>query len=115
MITRCFSAAGARLPRLVFEQLEAALPGRQARRIVIKPNWVLHQTDPAFPISALVTDARVIEAIVEGCLRCFPSAESILIADCPLQYADWPLLCQQSGLAPIMDRLMKLPGGKVAF
>ena len=60
------------------------------RRIVLKPNWVLHETDPAFPIHALVTDARVIEAAAEACLELFPEAESILVADCPLQYADWP-------------------------
>ena len=112
---QCFSNATANLRRLIFEQLAEMARTRQPRKIVIKPNWVLHETDPAFPISALVTDARIIETIVEGCLHHFPDAESILVADCPLQYADWPLLCQQSGLAPIMDRLIKLPGGKVNF
>jgi uncharacterized protein (DUF362 family) len=82
---------------------------------VLKPNWVLHETDPAFPIRALVTDARVIEAAAEACLELFPNAESILVADCPLQYADWPRLCQQSGLSPVIDRLRKVSSGKIDF
>jgi hypothetical protein len=29
-------------------------------------------------------------------LKLFPNAESILVGDCPLQWADWPWLCRQS-------------------
>jgi uncharacterized protein (DUF362 family) len=113
--TRCFSQAGARLQRLVREQLAAWAGALQPRRIVLKPNWVLHQTDPAFPIRALVTDPRVIEAAVAACLELFPGAESILIGDCPLQSANWERLCEQSGLRPVMDRLEQQGGGKVVF
>jgi uncharacterized protein (DUF362 family) len=112
---RCFSQAASRLKPLVLEQMRAALGGLSPRRIVLKPNWVLHETDPVFPIRALVTDARVIEAAVEACLELFPGAESILVGDCPLQSADWPLMCEQSGLQPIMQRLIRLSGGKVSF
>jgi hypothetical protein len=111
---RCFSHAASRLKPLVLEQMRAALGSLSPRRIVLKPNWVLHETDPAFPISALVTDARVIEAAVEACLELFPGAESILVGDCPLQSADWPLMCEQSGLPPIMQRLIRRSGGKVS-
>jgi uncharacterized protein (DUF362 family) len=85
------------------------------RKIVLKPNWVLHETDPAFPIRALVTDARVIEATATACLEIFPDAESILIGDCPLQFADWPLMCKQSGLELVIDRLTKRAKGKIVF
>jgi uncharacterized protein (DUF362 family) len=115
MTTRCFTEASARIQRLVFDELEAMTAGCRPGRIVIKPNWVLHETDPAFPIRALVTDARVIEAVVEACLRFFPDAESILVGDCPLQWCDWPLLCRQSGLDAVIDRLTKISGGRVAF
>src|SRR5262245_30013337 len=115
MNTSCFTQASQRLQRLVFEQLEALASSCAPRRIVIKPNWVLHETDPAFPINALVTDARVIEAVVEGCLKFFPDAESVLIGDCPLQWADWPWMCRQCGLETIIDRLSKSSGGKVVF
>jgi uncharacterized protein (DUF362 family) len=114
-MTRIFTGATARLKPLVLEQLQAACGHVKPRRIVLKPNWVLHETDLAFPIRALVTDARVIEAAVEGCLELFPGAESILVGDCPLQYADWPLMCEQSGLAPIMGRLAKISQGRVVF
>ena len=114
-MTSCFTQASSRLQRLVTEQLRAGTLGQTPRRIVIKPNWVLHETDPAFPIRALVTDARVIEATVEACLEIFPQAESILVGDCPLQYANWPLLCRQSGLQPVIDRFARSAGGRVVF
>ena len=115
MQTSCFTQAGSRLRRLVFEQVRHLSEVCQPRRIVIKPNWVLHENDPAFPIRALVTDARVIEATVEACLAVFPNAESVLVGDCPLQYADWPRLCRQSGLEPVIAKLTAHSGGRVVF
>ncbi len=109
----CFTQASSRLKRLVLEQLQAR--AYAPRNIVIKPNWVLHETDTAFPIKALVTDARVIEATVEACLHLYPKAESIIVGDCPLQYANWPLMCRQSGLDAVIERLSKSSDGKVVF
>ncbi len=99
--------------RLVLDELDRALVGVRPRRILIKPNWVLHQTDPAFPIEALVTDARVVEATVLACLELFPSCDSIVVGDCPLQYADWRLLRRQSGLDAVIDRLHRRAAGKL--
>ena len=112
---QCFSQAAARLPSLVREQLRSRCGRLDPRRIVIKPNWVLHETDPAFPIRALVTDARLVEAVVESCLELFPGAESLVVGDCPLQWADWPRLCQQSGLTDKRQRLTEISGGRVQF
>jgi uncharacterized protein (DUF362 family) len=114
-MTRCFTQASSRIQSLVCEQLRDLAKSCAPRRIVIKPNWVLHETDPAFPIRALVTDARLIEATVEGCLECFPEVESILVGDCPLQYSDWPRMCAQAGLEPVIRRLTASSGGKVIF
>jgi uncharacterized protein (DUF362 family) len=111
----CFTKASSRLKRLISEQLQILSKTCTAKNIVIKPNWVLHETDAAFPIRALVTDARLIEATVEACLDLFPKVESILVGDCPLQYANWPLMCRQSGLDSIIPRLNKISGGKVVF
>ena len=97
-MTRCFTQASAQLHHLVREQLRISCGHLRPHKIVVKPNWVLHETDPAFPIRALITDTRVIEATVDACLELFPQAERILVADCPLQYAEWPLMCRQSGL-----------------
>jgi uncharacterized protein (DUF362 family) len=115
VITRIHTAASARVKRLVLEELRRACGHLTPRRVVLKPNWVLHETDPTFPIRALVTDARVIEAVAEACLELFPCAESILVGDCPLQYADWPLMCEQSGLTSVINRLAKTSQGKVVF
>ncbi|MBI5388417.1 MAG: DUF362 domain-containing protein [Verrucomicrobia bacterium] len=113
--TRCFTQAAVRLKPLVLQELKAWAGSLRPRRIVVKPNWVQHETDPAFPIRALVTDPRVIEATVESCLEIFPDAESILVGDCPLQSADWPRLCAQSGLSAVMERLSRRGGGRVSF
>jgi uncharacterized protein (DUF362 family) len=112
---RCFTQAAARLKPLVLEQLQGWVGNLRPRRIVIKPNWVIHESDPAFPIRALVTDARLIEAAVDACLRLFPGAEQILIGDCPLQSADWPRLCRQSGLEPVIARFKLEQGARVVF
>ncbi|HEY2951565.1 MAG TPA: hypothetical protein VGK40_03225, partial [Verrucomicrobiae bacterium] len=71
-MTSCFTDATAQLQRIVPAQLRARCGHLRPRRIVLKPNWVLHETEPAFPIRALVTDARVIEAAVAACLEVFP-------------------------------------------
>jgi uncharacterized protein (DUF362 family) len=114
-MTRCFSNALSRLKELIAQELRYSIGNANPRKIVLKPNWVLHETDPAFPISALVTDARIIEAVAEVCLDIFPNAQSILIGDCPLQYADWPLMCRQSGLDTVIIRLQKISSGRIQF
>jgi uncharacterized protein (DUF362 family) len=113
--TSCQTGASGRIRSLIGDYLRSAAGHLRPRRIVLKPNWVLHETDPAFPIRALVTDSRVIEAAAEACLELFPGVESILVGDCPLQYADWPLMCRQSGLLELRERLAGLSGGKVVF
>lgn len=97
------------------DELRRSCGHLRPKRIVLKPNWVLHETDSAFPIEALVTDPRVIEATAEACHALFPQAESILVADCPLQYANWPRLCEQSRLLPVIERLRNLSSGKIRF
>ncbi len=115
MITRIHTRASAQLQRLVREELERACGHLTPRHIVLKPNWVLHETDPCFPIRAIVTDPRVIEAAAGACFELFPAAESILVGDCPLQYADWERMCEQCGLPPVIERLKSLSSGKIVF
>ena len=113
-MTRCFTHSASRVADLVQEQLAKDLGHLRPRRIVLKPNWVLHETDSRFPIRALVTDARVIEATLQACLELFPGVESIVVGDCPLQSSDWPLMCRQSGLDSVMARF-SAQGEKVRF
>ncbi len=114
-MTRCFTNSASRLTELMRGQLRQDLGHLRPRQIVLKPNWVLHETDPAFPIQALVTDARVIDVAIECCLELFPDAESILVGDCPLQSAEWPRMCQQSGLEAVIAKYDKLAPGRVKF
>jgi hypothetical protein len=110
----CHTDADSRVDQLVFAEMSRALGHLQPRHIVIKPNWVLHQTDGRYPISALVTDARVIAAATTAAADLFPAA-TITVGDCPLQRADWPLLCEQSGLVPIIAQLARRFGSRVSF
>jgi len=87
--------------------LMGALPEGPVRRVVVKPNWVSHETDPDFPIHALVTSTALIDATIEACIRRYASLESVLVADVPLQSCDWSLLTKQAGI----DRLMAKYGG----
>ena len=113
MTTQCHTECRDRVSQVVLEAMEASLRGLKPRNIVLKPNWVLHESDPSFPIKALVTDSRVIEAAIDACLKLFPNAESLLVADCPLQSCEWPKMCRQSGLDPIIAKYAQLAPGKV--
>lgn len=114
MVT-CYSQASSRLAGLIREEMGRAVGHLSPRHIVIKPNWVLHETDPRYPIAALVTDARVIAETAAAAAELFPGAERITVGDCPLQRADWPLLCAQSGLEPRMAELSRRHGGRLSF
>lgn len=110
----CHTNAGAGLDSLIRSEMARTVGHLRPRHIVMKPNWVLHENDARHPIAALVTDARVIAATARAAAGLFPEAR-ITIGDCPLQRADWPLLCEQSGLAPVIVELEKQLGGRLTF
>lgn len=111
----CHTHAGTRLGEIVHGELAGRTAGVTPRRILIKPNWVMHEVDAAHPISALVTGAPLIEAVVRECLSLFPEAERIVVGDCPELRADWPRLCRQSGLATVIDTLASEHADRVEF
>jgi uncharacterized protein (DUF362 family) len=80
------------------------LPEGNFRRITIKPNWVIHQTREEFPISALVTDSRLIQAVIEACLEKYSAIERIRVGDVPLQSCDWAVLRSQAGIDQLEAR-----------
>ena len=110
----CHTNAGSNLDIVILSEMARATGHLNPRHIVIKPNWVLHETDPRHPIAALVTDARVIVATACAAAQLFPAAR-ITVGDCPLQRADWPLLCEQSGLAAGMVEIERRFAGRVSF
>lgn len=80
------------------------LPEGDFRRIMVKPNWVIHETVPEFPIAALVTSASLIAAVVDACLSKYPNVEQITVGDVPLQSCDWDLLCKQAGISELIAK-----------
>jgi hypothetical protein len=110
----CHTNAAPRLDALIQSEMARAVGHLDPRHIVIKPNWVLHETDTRHPIAALVTDARVIGATARAAAELFPKAR-ITVGDCPLQRADWPLLCEQSGLASTIAALEARFDGRLSF
>ncbi len=84
--------------------VRAALPKGSFRRILVKPNWVLHQQDPAFPIEALITSTDLLEIIVDACLENYPRAEWITVGDVPLQTCDWKKLVMQAGIGRLIHK-----------
>ena len=79
---------------------------RNRRRIVIKPNLVLHKVgELTCSIQGLVVHASVIRALVDYLLlaaRRLDQPLEVVIADTPLQSADFDLMCAQNGLTDLM-------------
>ena len=91
------------------------LPDGQFVRILIKPNWVKHEENPAFPIAALVTSSDLIEAIIDSCLQKYPAVEEITIGDVPLQSCDWDLLVRQAGIDRLVAKYERYRRPRIQF
>jgi uncharacterized protein (DUF362 family) len=111
----CHTAASSRIAAIVRAELRRWAGDLRPRRIAIKPNWVMHAVEPRYPISALVTDARLVVETVRACFELFPDVERVLVGDCLEQRADWPLLCRQTGLDEQILLLEREFAGRVAF
>jgi uncharacterized protein (DUF362 family) len=95
--------------------VRAWLPEGDFRRIFIKPNWVMHEEHPEFPIRALVTSPALIEATVEACLEKYPRAEWITVGDVPLQSCAWERLLSQCGLSDLRARYERRAAPRIRF
>jgi uncharacterized protein (DUF362 family) len=93
----------------------SVLPVGVFRAILIKPNWVKHQEDPAFPIDALVTSTNLVEATIEACLKKYPDVEEITVGDVPLQSCDWELLVRQAGIDRLIAKYKDITHPRVRF
>jgi uncharacterized protein (DUF362 family) len=80
------------------------LPEGDFGKILIKPNWVKHQENERFPIAALVTDSRVIDAAIRACIEKYSSLTEIIVGDVPLQSCDWDVLKRQSGVDLLIEK-----------
>jgi uncharacterized protein (DUF362 family) len=91
------------------------LPDRSFSHIAIKPNWVKHQENPAFPIEAMVTSSDLIEAVVDVCLERYPTVRRITVGDVPLQSCDWNLLVRQAGIDRLINKYGKYTTPRIEF
>jgi uncharacterized protein (DUF362 family) len=110
-----FTNVRSRLQKLVLSQLKLNLGQMSPKEILIKPNWVINEKKPEHSIHVLVTDPLIIEAVILACIELFPDFDNIVVADCPLQSADWQLMCKQSGLAEIITRYENQFGSRIKF
>jgi uncharacterized protein (DUF362 family) len=80
----------------------AVTPGA---RVLIKPNWVLHENQGPWGIEPLVTHASFIRAAAEAALRA--GASQVVVGDAPLQGCDFDQLIAVTGLEQWANELMK--------
>ncbi len=95
--------------------VQCLLPDGDFRRICIKPNWVHHADSPHFPIEALVTSPRLIEAVIDACIAKYAKAEWIIVGDVPLQSCEWEKLDDQCGLTALQAKYAALPSPRVSL
>lgn len=84
---------------------ELILPGNT---VVLKPNFVKHENSRKGALSrldldCLVTHGSVIRAVVDYVAIALKGEGNIVIADCPLQSAQWDKLVSMVGLDAIID------------
>ena len=91
-IVSCHSNASRRACELIRAEMVEALGHLQPRRIVVKPNWVLHETDPSHPIAASVTAASVIAETTRAAAGSCANAERIRVWEWALQRAAAPVM-----------------------
>jgi uncharacterized protein (DUF362 family) len=72
----------------------SAIP--RGARVIVKPNWVLHENRGPWGLDPLVTDPELIKRIVDGVLAAGPSR--VLVGDAPLQGCDLERLLSATGL-----------------
>lgn len=80
---------------------------RPGQTVVVKPNMVLHSVPPA-PSEAIVTHASVVRVLVDYALLALRGADGgidgqVIIADVPLQSADFAKVCREAGYDHLME------------
>lgn len=73
-------------------------------KVVVKPNWVMHQNASGYDLDCLVTHASVLEAILLYVARARP--RSIVLGDAPVQGCDFATLMVDSGVSEMMDQFI---------
>ncbi|MGD0730951.1 MAG: DUF362 domain-containing protein [Terracidiphilus sp.] len=75
---------------------------RPGNKVVIKPNFVLHENNNAGSIESLVTHGSLIRAVVDYVLIALKGQGSVVIGDAPLQSCRFDVLRRLAGLDEVM-------------
>ncbi len=76
-------------------------------RVLVKPNWVRHAAEDWSVLEALVTHTSLLRPVVELVARALTNSNGrvegeIILADAPLQSANFELLLTQCAIAPLL-------------
>jgi uncharacterized protein (DUF362 family) len=71
--------------------------------VVVKPNLVRHWNSAEDHLTALVTHASVIRAVVDLLLVALKGRGEVIVGDAPVQETDFDELCARTGLAAMME------------
>jgi uncharacterized protein (DUF362 family) len=73
------------------------------KNVVIKPNLVLHEFGDFLGCNAITTHGSIIRAVLDYVFLATGRDGSVVIADAPLQAADFDKLIEQTGISEIQD------------
>ena len=75
------------------------------KKVVVKPNWVVHKNGSGRGLDCLVTHTTVLDAILQYVIMAAP--ERIVLGDAPIQGCDFGTLLNVSGVSAMIDRFSK--------
>jgi uncharacterized protein (DUF362 family) len=78
---------------------------RPGSRVLIKPNWVLHENQGDAGMDPMITHHSIIKAVVEAVLQAEPG--EVVVGDAPIQTCDFAKLLETGDLVAWADALKK--------
>jgi len=75
------------------------------KKVVLKPNWVMHQNASGYDLGCLITHTSILAAILQYVAKARP--RSIVVGDAPLQGCDFESLQVNSGTIEMIERFSK--------
>jgi uncharacterized protein (DUF362 family) len=97
----------------------------KGQKVLLKPNWVMHENHSGKGLDCLLTHGSLIEAVLRYVVKAKPG--SIIVGDAPIQGCDFNALIDGCGMKRILEqfhgtapeislrdfRCVTLPGGKI--
>jgi uncharacterized protein (DUF362 family) len=84
-------------------------------RVVLKPNFVMHEHDQTQGTQCLTTHAAVLRALLDYVILAGGPACRIVIADAPLQQANFDAIIRDSGLAEVAQTVRDRSGADLSI